>query len=920
MSLSEYKKKRSFSKTPEPSGATAPKAGAKLGFVIQKHDASHLHYDLRLEMNGAMKSWAVPKGPSLNPKDKRLAMLVEDHPMEYNKFEGVIPPGNYGAGTVIIWDRGTYEPYEDPKLKSSRPLTTKKGKLTRKDYEKIFAKGFYSGSLKFKLHGKKLKGEFALVKIEGRGENAWLLIKHRDDYASEEDITLQDRSVVSGKNLEEMASEKKPKEWISNRSSSGKLKKPEKVKQPARSDAVEMDYDEIISSVLSSFKKKKKSPMPSDLKPMLATLVDKPFDNPSWIFEIKWDGYRALAYINNGKAELRSRNNNPFNEKFYPIHDALKQWPIKAVVDGEIVVVNEKGLSSFSPLQNWRSEADGELLFYVFDILWLEGYDCMQLPLVQRREILRQIVPSSGLIRFSQNFDATGTDFFVAAQSLGLEGIIAKLSNSEYIPDTRTRSWLKIKTEQRHEAVIAGYTRNEGSNKTFSALILGVYQDNELQFIGQAGTGFTDKLQSEILKKLKSLETNKCPFRVEPVINKPTRFRPKPPKAAVTWVKPVLVCEVKYQELTSDGIMRHPSFQGLREDKNAKDVKLDVAFDVSKREGETKVQTHKKLEKAKVIRASSGKDRHTFLNPKDETQTKVINGRELQFTNLSKLYWPKERITKRDMLNYYYSMVPYMLPYMKDRPQSLNRHPNGINGSSFYQKNVAGKVDKWITTHHYLNTTHPGEKTFFVCTDEASLLYIAKLGCIEMNPWHSRTKSPDNPDWCVIDLDPDTNSFEEVIEAANVVKKILDAAGIPSFPKTSGSTGIHIYVPLGAKYDYDQSRQLAELIVTFAHEELPGFTSIVRNPLKRKGKIYLDFLQNRAIQTIAAPYSLRPKPGATVSAPLHWDEVKKGLKISDFNFFNMQGRVKDVGDIFGGVLGKGIDLEKVLKKIASDFK
>ncbi|MGZ5135769.1 MAG: DNA ligase D, partial [Flavitalea sp.] len=595
--------------------------------------------------------------------------------------------------------------------------------------------------------------------------------------------------------------------------------------------------------------------------------------------------------------------------------------PIKAIIDGEIVVVNEKGLSEFSSLQNWRSEADGELLMYVFDILWLDGIDCMDLPLTDRREILRKLLPEDGTIRFSENFEASGTEFFSAAQNLGLEGIIAKKADSTYHPDTRTKSWLKIKTEQRHEAVIAGYTRNEGSNKTFSALILGVYDKGKLQFIGQAGTGYSDKMQTEILKKLKPLETKTCPFEEEPIINKPTRFRPKPPKPDVTWLKPKLVCEVKYQELTSDGIMRHPSFQGLREEKSPKEVVKELPAKAPGKDHKVQAQDSggELKQQHKMITSSKGKERISFLNPTEETQTKVVNRHELKFTNLGKLYWPKEKITKRDMINYYYSMAPYMLPYMKDRPQSLNRHPNGIQGESFYQKNVAGKVDDWITKHHYENTTHPGEKTFFVCTDEASLLYIAKLGCIEMNPWHSRIQLPENPDWCVIDLDPDTNPFEQVIETANVVKKILDSVDIPSYPKTSGSTGIHIYIPLGAQYSYDQSKQLAELIVTFAHEELGDFTSIVRNPARRKGKIYLDFLQNRAIQTIAAPYSLRPKPGATASAPLHWDEVKKGLTVQDFTISNMLERVKSEGDLFKGVLGKGINLHKILQKISTVF-
>jgi bifunctional non-homologous end joining protein LigD len=366
----------------------------------------------------------------------------------------------------------------------------------------------------------------------------------------------------------------------------------------------------------------------------------------------------------------------------------------------------------------------------------------------------------------------------------------------------------------------------------------------------------------------------------------------------------------------------------MREDKDPKAVVREAVSEpplsgdsssLTQEKGESVTADLKSLQEQKDITPTKGNERKTFLSPKEETQTKTINGRELTFTNLSKLYWSKEKITKRDMLNYYYTMVPYMLPYMKDRPQSLNRHPNGIDGESFYQKNVAGKVDDWITTHHYKNTTHEGEKTFFVCTDAASLLYIAKLGCIEMNPWHSRIQSPDNPDWCVIDLDPDTNSFEQVVEVANVVRKILDAVDIPSYPKTSGSTGIHIYIPLGARYSYEQSKQLAELVVTFAHEELSDFTSIVRNPAKRKGKIYLDFLQNRAIQTIAAPYSLRPKPGATASAPLHWEEIKKGLSIKDFTIFNMLERVKNEGDIFKGVLERGIDLAQVLDNINTVF-
>ncbi|MEO6917241.1 MAG: non-homologous end-joining DNA ligase [Chitinophagaceae bacterium] len=996
MSLEEYKKKRKFDNTPEPK-AELGKKGTELIFVVQKHNASHLHYDFRLELGGVLKSWAVPKGPSMNPEDKRLAMHVEDHPFDYKDFEGIIPKGNYGAGTVILWDQGTYTPAE---------ATTNYAAM-----EKLLAKEMDSGSMRIVLKGKKLNGEFALVKSKNRDDNSWLLIKKTDKYSGKVDVTLKDKSVVSKKTIEQVAVDQKAKKWISNRSRK-ELKEEVEEEIPEKTGAQKKlsssSLTAAIKKALAAHKGLVKTPMPKDLRPMLATLVDKPFDDPEWIYEVKWDGYRAVGYVNTKVAELRSRNNNSFNEKFYPVVKALQDWPVKAVVDGEIVVLNEKGITKFSDLQNWRSEADGDLVYYLFDILWLDGKDLTRLTVIQRREILRAIIPGEGIIRISENFETSATEFLAVAQQMGLEGIIAKKADSLYSPNLRTREWLKIKTGQRHEALITGYTRNEETSKNFSSLLLGVNEGRELKFIGQVGTGFTEKLRIDLLAKMNALQTGVCPFPVVPSVNKPSRFRPNPPKARITWLKPELICEVRYQELTAEGVMRHASFQGLREDKAAKEVVMDVAGDTEKvvnkkqdlpattenavdskkgkamaerteknvdskkgkamaertennvdskkdkavaegkakavdskkrkavaegteknvdskkdkavAEGTTKAVDRKQIKAVeKVIKPVTKGDRKSLLNPKDESQTRKIDGHDLKFTNLSKIYWPDEQITKRDMLNYYYQVAPYMLPYMLDRPQSLNRHPNGINGESFYQKNVSGKVEPWIITHDYENTTKDGGKTFLVCTNEASLMYIAKLGCIEMNPWHSRISSPDHPDWCVVDLDPDTNTFDEVIEVARVVHKILDAVAIPSFPKTSGSTGIHIYIPLGAAYDYEQSKQLAELVVTIAHQELGSFTSLERSPQKRKGKIYLDFLQNRAIQTIAAPYSLRPKPGATASAPLHWDEIKKGLKMGDFNINTMMTRIKSEGDLFKGVLGKGIDLHAALERFTTVF-
>lgn len=661
-----------------------------------------------------------------------------------------------------------------------------------------------------------------------------------------------------------------------------------------------------------STKRKKSSPLPKDLQPMLATLVDKPIDEPGWTYEIKWDGYRTIAYVDKGTVALRSRNNKSFDEKYYPIYRAMQKWKVRAVVDGEIIVANEKGISNFGDLQNWRSEADGHLSFYAFDLLWLDGNNLMELPLAERRERLRSIIPAkSDHIFMSENFEATGEEFFEAANQMGLEGIIAKKADSPYVPGTRSKAWLKIKTQQRQEVIICGYTRNENTSRQFSALLLGLYENGELQFVGPVGTGFSDKMQTEILKKLKPLITPKCPFKEVPDYNKPSRFRPNPPKAKVTWVKPKLVAEISFQEITKDGAIRHPSFEGLREDKGPREVVREKATPVKQ------VAEKDPWGGAKPLTKARGKiQRRTLLNPTEKTQVRNIDGHDIKFNNLEKIYWPKEKVTKRDMLNYYYQVAPYMLPYMKDRPQTLNRFPHGINGESFYQKDITGKAPSWIASFPYFSEADERQKNFLVCTNEASLLYIASLGCIEMNPWSSRTQKPDNPDWCIIDLDPSkSNPFSQVIETARVTRQVLESFKIPSYPKTSGSTGIHIYIPLGGKYTYEDSKEFGRTIARLVHAELPGFTSIERYTNKRKGKLYIDFLQNRPQATLAAPYSLRPKPGAPVSAPLRWEEVKKGLNILDFTIFNMMDRVKEVGDLFKPVLGKGIDLPKKKKEM-----
>ena len=886
--LSAYHKKRDFTRTSEPeSGKTT--TSEMLRFVIQKHDATRLHYDFRLEMDGVLKSWAVPKGPSNDPKIKRLAMMVEDHPFDYRTFEGIIPAGEYGGGTVIVWDEGTYEPIEKIKGKEAQ--------------EKHLLNELSKGSVKIILHGLKLKGEFALVKTHGMGENGWLLIKHNDEYASLEDITSNDKSVLSAKTIDEMQQthDSKP--------------------QKQGSEAAKLSMSEVQSLLNHATETK----IPIGMKPMLATLVDEPFDDPEWVYEIKWDGYRALGFsLQNGDVQLLSRNNKQFNEKFFPIYETLQSWKVDIVVDGEIIVINDKGASDFGALQNWNSEKDGELVYYVFDLIWYDGKDLSDLPLIDRQAILQTVLPQDdNRVRLSQVIKSDGVDFFNAASKMGLEGIIAKKTNSLYSKNNRSTEWLKIKANKRQEVVIAGFTKNEDTSKLFSSLLLGVYEEGVLYYVGKVGTGFNDQDQKSMMKQFKSLITHQSPFSEIPDVNKPSRFRPNPPKAKATWLRPELVCEVAYAEITSEGVFRHPSFKGMRIDKSAQDVTREAAVavagileaettdnivNISEETASTKIE-HKLpvLSHKKVLIAS-----------KAETQLCTVNGHELKFTHLSKLYWPEDKVSKRDMFNYYDQVAVFIIPYLKDRPMSLNRFPGGIHAQSFYQKDVKDKAPSWAETFPYTNSE--GErKEYLLGNDEAALLWMASLGCIEMNPWFSRSQSPDNPDYCVIDLDPDKNTFDQVIQVAKMVKEILDQLNIPCYPKTSGSTGIHIYIPLQAQYTYEQSQMFARIIVNLIHQQVPDFTSLERMISNRSGKMYLDFMQNRAGATIAGPYSLRPKPGATVSMPLSWDELKPGLTMRDFTIFNAIDRLKETGDLFKGVLGQGIDLAIAVKKAKEIF-
>ncbi|RYE01061.1 MAG: DNA ligase D, partial [Sphingobacteriales bacterium] len=791
MGLKEYNNKRRFDETSEPEGKQKAGKGG-LRFVVQKHDASHLHYDFRLELDGVLLSWAVPKGPSLNPADRRLAMHVEDHPFDYRNFEGVIPEGNYGAGTVIVWDEGTYGAFG---LEGDRKAMEKE---LRRQYE--------AGSMKIVLDGEKLKGAYNLRRM--KDERAWLLLKSRDAAASTRDITEEDRSVKSGKSITEvaLAHGTTPNHPDQKKATKKEAKKIAEEPDDADSDPVVARSAKLTRRTEDRAGGKKKTPskkksldiksllgeqfslareraMPQLLKPMMATLVDAPFDDPNWLYEIKWDGYRAVGYVQDGAVELISRNEKPFTEKYTPVADALAALPFNAIFDGEIVAVDEKGLANFQLLQNWQN-SPVTLRYYIFDVMWVEGYDVTALPLLQRKALLETLLPKGDeVLHYSDHVLGKGTPFFKAALKQGLEGIMGKRADSIYTEGARSPEWLKIKVNQRQEVVIAGFTEPRNTRKFFGAILLGAWQGDEFVYVGHSGSGFNKKSLEDLYNRMQPLATDACPFEKCPKANMP-----------VTWVKPKLVCEIKFTEWTREGIARHPIFMGLRSDKKPKDVHIELskktktmvkkaapakaAKAVPKKAAAKKAAPKKAAPRAKKAApakaaatsgskaaakdgpaakapAKSGKALRQLDKSEGKELSLSLNRQTITLTNLDKPYWPKEGLVKRDLVNYYLRMAPWILPYLKGRPESLHRHPNGIAGPHFFQKDMKGKIPEWIPTHTDFSESTGQDVQYMLCNEEATLIYMANLGCIELHPWHSRADRWEYPDWCLIDLDPE---------------------------------------------------------------------------------------------------------------------------------------------------------------------
>ena len=749
--------------------------------------------------------------------------------------------------------------------------------------------GLEKGHITFILEGKKLRGEFALAKIKRGEENAWLLLKKGDAFASSKDILELDRSVLSNRNLDEIAKQAPALQevWYS---------KP-KAPLPDLGDAP-------------------KSAMPHHVEPMLATPTSRPFDRAGWLFEIKWDGYRAVAEIEANQVRLYSRNQLSLESRFAPLLPALQRFGHDAVVDGEVSVLDESGKPRFQLLQDYQKSRGGQLVYCVFDLLYLAGHDLRRLPLRRRKEILKQVLPSDPQLIFSDHVEEHGKEFFNLVTLQGLEGMLAKDASSPYQTGRRSASWLKIKSEQRQEAVIGGFTDPGGGRKHFGALLLGVYKDKRLVYVGHVGTGFSEKRLREIRTTLEPLVQSACPFKTKP-----------PSNAPVHWVKPERVCEVSFREWTKDGVMRHPVFLGMRDDRDASSVQMEVAeAPPNEAVADESTQLPSKSEQSQE-NAQPNSDRSpskplpgTGKGKSDRSRIDPNRGHDhprrqpVKLTHLNKVYFPVEGFKKRDLVTYYHDMAPFLLPYLKDRPQSMNRHPNGIRGESFYQKDIEHHP-AWVKTVKVRSESQDKEIQFLLCQDAATLVYMANLGCIEINPWSSRLGMLDRPDYLVIDLDPEDIAFEAVVESALAVKKVLDKAGTQHYCKTSGKTGLHIYVPLGGSCDYDQARQFAEIIARLSHRELPKVTSLERNPARRQKKVYLDFLQNRRGQTLAAPYSVRPHPGATVSTPLRWEEVKPGLDPSQFTIRTIGKRLKKTGDLWAPVLSGTIDLVKCLERL-----
>lgn len=808
--LSEYAQKRKFEDTPEPED-TVHEPEEKNRFVIQKHRARREHYDFRLQVGDVLVSWAIPKQPVDDPEIKRLAIKVEDHPLSYIHFEGIIPKGNYGAGAVMVWDIGYY--YIDGR---NFPTVEAMQHKIRK------------GALKLYLQGAKLKGYFNLVERKGSANNEWFFMKAGHDA---EESAFEDKSALTGRSIEEIAG------------------------TDTRGD-IDNQGEKKLSEIPGRTASAPRLDFPGYIQPMLASLTDRPFSKSDWLYELKLDGYRVIAAKNGEQADLFSRNGNSFTHTYSTIANELSRLNADFIIDGE--VCHKGGESTdFQKLQNSTLRQDN-LHYYVFDIVWLNGHDLKMVPLIERKRLLNVLLADPPAhVHFHEYAENDGIAFFDEVRKKRLEGMIAKRGASRYFPGNRSKDWLKVKTGYRQEMLICGYISSEKPGRHFSSLLCAVYEAGSLVYTGRVGTGFNEETMQDIMQKLDALKTDEIDLE-----NAPSEKN-------IHWVRPQLIGEVKFANWTNDGIMRHASFVGLRTDKNPEQIQFEQAVEP------------------------------------------VMSTTNVKFTNLAKIFWPEESYTKEDVIAYYRDIAKVILPYLKNRPQSLYRTPNGIIETGFFQKNVKEIAPDWAQTIEIANSK--GEVIeYLLCQDEDTLLYMANLGCIEINPWSSSLPNLERPDFMIFDLDPIDVEMSKVVYLALEFKKLFDQLGLPAYCKTSGSRGLHLYVPVQQKYSYSQVQNFVRLIETHIHLHNKELTSLERSPSVRKGRIYLDYLQNARGKTMASVYSLRPRPGAPVSAPVEWEELNADFDPGKFTLRTMRRRLESKGDLWQGIFDRRADMRKVL--------
>lgn len=878
--LREYRQKRKFRETPEPPGTSRAREGNR--FVVQEHHARRLHYDFRLEVDGVLKSWAVPKGPSMNPADKRLAVQTEDHPLEYATFHGTIPAGHYGAGQVKIWDEGHFAPEGDVSVNEQ---------LRR-------------GELKFTLDGRKLRGSFVLVKLRNSDpvKPQWLLIKHQD----RGDRPANPASVATASDSAGKSRLKSTAPRPEIPSHRGESRVSHRTKMPPGARV---------------------APMPSFIPPALASLIEKPFSDPGWIFEVKWDGVRAIARIRDGALQLWSRSQREITGEYPELSDLPDHiGGREAWVDGEIVVLDSQGRSDFQKLQlrfgvrhpTAKLIEDSPAVYYLFDLLYLDGHDLQSIPLIERKNLLRQILHEDEKFRYSDHVIEKGAELFTIAARQRLEGIIAKKASSPY-PKGRGHSWLKIKLDQELDAVVGGWTDPRGSREYFGGLLLGLYEGDSLKYIGSVGSGFSVEVQQRLWPQLQNLRVNKCPFAEEPAT-----------RESAYWIKPELVARVRFGNWTDDRHLRQPRFLGLHEDHDPNDCTFETQMKISadhaasskgnKAQAPARTQsTPPSSMKRRGAKSRLDRDNNIeqeLLHGTADEMFAEIDGRQLRFTNLNKIYFPEMGYRKRELLAYYSWAAPMILPFLKDRPLVLRRYPNGIAGVPFFQKEAGNDTPEWVKTAAIASGSgrhKGGEVHYIIANDRSTLLYLTNLGCIDHNPWSSRYNNQEHPDYAFFDLDPSEGaSFSDVIKFGRLLFETLEKFSFRSYAKTSGATGVHIYVPIEPRYTFEQVRLFVQSVTDLVARDHPGVLTSQRAVSKRaRGSIYMDAHQNSEGQSLASVYSVRAFPQAPVSAPVAIDELEPTLTPERWNLNTIRVRVEKVGDLWRGFWDRKQRLESL---------